>query len=156
MVNELTKSNYKTELEKNGVIGFVPGGNSMWPILKNRAQSVVVKLKKERLKPLDVAFYTRDSGVFVLHRVMQVMDGGYVMCGDSQFNTEKVKEENVFGVMEGFYQGKKYIEVTDERYIKRVERWYSHKFRRKLRLKLFYFSNRVKNKLARIFKRSGK
>ena len=150
------KSDYKNEIEKNGVIAFVPSGNSMWPMLKNRAQSVVVKRKTERLKPLDVAFYLRDNGAFVLHRVMQVIDGGYVMCGDSQFNTEKVKEENVFGVMEGFYQGEKYIEVTDPKYIKRVKSWYSHKFRRKLRLKIFYFSNRVKNKLSRIFKRSGK
>lgn len=150
------KSDYKTEIEKNGVIAFVPGGNSMWPMLKNRAQSVVVKRKVEPLKPLDVAFYQRDNGAFVLHRVMQVIDGGYVMCGDSQFNTEKVREENVFGVMEGFYQGKKYIEVTNPKYIKRVKRWYGQKFRRKVRLKIFYFSNRVKNKLSRIFKRSGK
>ena len=149
-------ADYKSQIEKNNVIAFVPGGNSMWPILKNKKQSVIVQKKQARLKKFDVGFYQRDNGAFVLHRVMQVIDGGYVMCGDSQFNTEKVKEENVFGVMEGFYQGKKYIEVTNPKYIKRVKSWYLHKFRRKVRLKMFYFSNRVKNKLARIFKRSGK
>ena len=153
---EVVTSDYKTELEKNGAIAFVPGGNSMWPTLKNRAQSVVIRRKTQRLKPFDVAFYLRDNGAFVLHRVMETIDGGYIMCGDSQLVTERVKEDGVFGVMEGFYHGKKYVEVTDARYVARVKRWYSRKRWRKFRLKIFHFGQRVKNKLARIFKRAGK
>ena len=61
--------NYKTQLEKNGAIAFVPGGNSMWPTLKNRGQSVVIVKKEQKLKPMDVAFYQRVDGAFVLHRV---------------------------------------------------------------------------------------
>ena len=108
------KADYKSQIEKNGAIAFVPGGNSMWPMLKNKKQSVIVVAKTQRLKKFDVAFYLRDNGAFVLHRVMQVLDDGYVMCGDSQFTLEKVKEENVFGIMTSFYRGKKCVEVTDE------------------------------------------
>ncbi len=146
-------SNYKTELEKNKIIAFVPGGNSMWPTLKHRGQSVIVELKTDRLKRFDVALYQRDSGVFVLHRVMEVKDGGYIICGDSQFTLEPVREEQVFGVMSGFYRKDKYIEVTDEKYKKEVERWYKRKTYRKLRLKLFYLTNAVKRKLKKIFKK---
>ena len=112
--------NYKTELEKNGVIAFVPGGNSMWPTLKNRGQSVIIVKKEKRLNKFDVAFYQRSDGTFVLHRVMEIIDGGYVMLGDSQFTTEKVAEGQVFGVMSGFYRGKKYVEVTDQKYLKEM------------------------------------
>ena len=149
------ESDYKTEIEKNGVIGFVPGGNSMWPILKHRGQSVVVKQKTQRLKKFDVAFYQRSNGAFVLHRVMDVTNDGYVMCGDSQLVYEKVSEEQVFGVMEGFYSGKNYVECSDEKYCQRVEKWYKRKRKRKFILKMFYFWQRVKNKFKRIFKKSG-
>ena len=111
----------------------------MWPTLKNRKQSVVVKTKTERLKRFDVALYLRPEGTFVLHRVMDKTDNGYIMCGDSQLTKESVKEENVFGVMIGFYRGEKYIEVTDPDYIKEVETWYGNEKRRKRVLKNFHF-----------------
>lgn len=152
---ETLKSDYRTELNRNGVIAFVPGGNSMWPILKNRGQSVIVKVKTERLKVFDVAFYERKNGTFVLHRVMEVVDGGYIMLGDSQFEKERVKEEQVFGVMQGFYHGKKYVETTSPKYLKKVERWHARKRRRKIKLKAFYFTQRLKNKLKRIFSKKG-
>ena len=148
---EIKKPDYKTELEKKGAIAFVPGGNSMWPILKNRKQSVLVKKKEERLKKFDVALYQRPCGSFVLHRVMEVVDGGYVVCGDSQLTLENVKEESVFGVLVGFYRGKTYVEVTDEKYIKKVERFYANKFRRKIKLKFFHLGQRIKNKIIQIF-----
>ena len=149
-INGENKPNYKTELEKNSILAFVPGGNSMWPTLKNRGQSVIVQKKTDRLKPLDVALYTRGE-IFVLHRVLEVIDGGYIICGDSQFSLERVKEEQVFGVMTGFYRGKKYIDCTDEKYIREVKRWYTRKTWRKIRLKCFFFMQRVKDKLSRIF-----
>ena len=150
--NVSTETDYKTEIERNGVIGFVPGGNSMWPTLKNRGQSVVVKKKTEKLKRYDVAFYQRAGGAFVLHRVMMPTEDGYIMCGDSQLVYEVVKEEQVFGVMEGFYSGEKYVECTNPEYMRKVERWFKQRQIRKFVLKMFYLWQRVKNKLKRIFK----
>ncbi len=155
MENEVI-SGYKAELDKNGVVGFVPGGNSMWPTLKNRKQSIIVLSKTERLKPLDVALYMRADGSYVLHRVMNVTDTGYIMCGDSQFSLESVPEERVIGCMAGFYRGKKYVEVTDEKYIKKVKLWYKRKTLRKIRLKFFYLRLRVKNLIKKIFQRKTK
>lgn len=142
---------YRTELDKNGAIAFVPSGNSMWPILKNKGQSVVVVKKTGRLGRYDVALYERPGGVYVLHRVMKSEDDGYVICGDSQFSLERVKEDQVFGVMTGFYRGKKYVPCTDEKYKKKVENWYKRVKLRKLRLKFFYLRVRFKNLLGRIF-----
>jgi hypothetical protein len=124
----------------------------MWPHLKNHGQSVVIEKKSERLKKYDVGFYTRPNGACVLHRVIEVTDDGYVMCGDSQFYTEKVDEESVFGVMSGFYRKDKFVAANDQKYLKKVERWYARKGYRKFRVSIFMFSRRVVNKLKRIFK----
>ena len=141
----------KAKLTDNNVISFVPGGNSMWPTLKNKGQSVVVKAKTERLNKFDVALYVRGQNIFVLHRVMEVLKDGYIMCGDSQFSLEKVTEDQIFGVMIGFYRGKKYVDCNDKKYKKQVENWYKRKTLRKIRIKFFYFRKKVINKLKRIF-----
>ena len=147
------KVDYVSELLKNGVIAFVPKGNSMWPTLKHRKQSVIVKVKTERLKPLDVALYKRENGTNVLHRVIKVVEGGYIMCGDSQFTLEKVAEENVYGVMTAFYKGKRCIEVTDKDYMESVKRLYANEKRRKFRVRLFFFRRNVIIFPARVWRK---
>ena len=142
---------YKAKLNENKILAFVPRGNSMWPTLKNKGQSVVVKAKEERLKRFDVALYVRGQNTFVLHRVLEVLKDGYLICGDSQFNLEKVTEDQIFGVMIGFYRGKKYIDCNDVKYKRQVENWYKKKTLRKIRIKFFFFRIRVINKLKRIF-----
>ena len=156
MQKPLGSAAYKAEVERLGVIAFVPNGVSMWPMLKNHGQSVVVERKTSRLKKYDVGFYARESGACVLHRVMEVTDDGYVMCGDSQFTLEKVKEEQVFGVMTGFYQKDEFVSANSEKHLKKVEKYYSRKLLRKIRVNAFMFFWRVKNKLKRIFKKDKK
>ena len=153
MSEEKIKSDYKTELEKNGIIAFVPTGNSMWPTLKSRKQSVIVVKKTQRLKPFDVALYQRENGCYVLHRVIEVTDFGYIICGDSQFYLEKVDENAVIGVMTSFYRGKKSVETTDPEYIREVEKWYGNEKRRKRKVNRFYFRQRLKYKIKYIVKR---
>lgn len=149
----MSNNDYATELNKNGVLGFVPGGNSMWPTLKNRKQSVVVLAKTQKLKRFDVALYVRSDGAYVLHRVMESTDNGYIMCGDSQYTLEPVPENRVIGYMSGFYRGKKYIDCADPKYVKEIENWYGRKLLRKIRLKFFYMRVRLKNGLKKIFGR---
>ena len=147
------KTDYKAELIKHGVIAFVPRGNSMWPTIKNGKQSVIVKLKTEKLRPMDVALYQRDNGANVLHRVIKTASFGYVICGDSQFNCEKVREEQVYGVMAGFYRGKHYVDVNDADYIQRVKKLYSSEKRRKFLVKTFFAFEYFKSLLKRVWHR---
>ena len=150
-MNNVASNGYKAQLEKNEVIAFVPGGNSMWPTLKHKGQSVIVKKKTERLNKFDVALYLRKNGAYVLHRVMEQTESGYVMCGDSQFALERVDEEQVFGVMVGFYRGKKYVECNDEKYVREVERWYKNPKRRKRKLKRFFNYLSIRHKINVVF-----
>ena len=144
-------SDMKTQLEKDGIIAFVPGGVSMWPTLKDKGQSVVVQKKTERLQKMDVALFLRADGSYVLHRVMAVLDDGYVMLGDSQINPEKVSEDQVIGKMTGFYRGKKYVDVNSSEYVEEIKKWFANGNRRKRILKRFYFKNAVKRRLKKIF-----
>ncbi len=132
-------NDYATVLDKNGTLAFVPHGISMWPFFKNGKQTVIIVKKTARLNPLDVAFYVRGDGTVVMHRVVEVLPDGYVMRGDSHFVCEKVLEDNVIGVLDSFYVGKKLVKADDPKYNKRVKRWYKNGKITTFRKKLFHY-----------------
>ena len=108
-------------IESKGVYVGPTVGMSMFPMLKNRRDTIVVKAKTERLKPLDVALYKRGDA-YVLHRVLKVMDWGYIIRGDNCYNDEHIKEECVIGVLSEFFQKNKHILCTDKKYIAYAKR----------------------------------
>lgn len=120
-------------------------GVSMLPMLKNRRDTIIVVPKTERLKPLDVALYKRGDA-YVLHRVLETVEGGYIIRGDNCYVNENVPENAVFGVLTEFFRKDKHILCTDEKYLKYVERRLkTYKFRR--------FFVRIKWKIKSIVKR---
>ena len=120
-------------------------GVSMLPMLKNRRDSIVVVKKTARLKPLDVALYKRGND-YVLHRVLQPIDGGYIIRGDNCYADENVPEDLVIGVLSEFYRKDKHYFCTDESYLRYAKfRVKNYPIRR-----LFF---RVKQKVRAIVKR---
>ena len=96
-------------------------GISMQPLLKTHRDSVVIKPKKERLKRLDVALYKRGDA-YVLHRVLEVKDWGYIIRGDNCYSDEKIPEDAVIGVLVEFFRKGKHIFCQDEKYIRYAKR----------------------------------
>ncbi len=96
-------------------------GVSMLPMLKNRRDTIVVQKKTQRLQPLDVALYKRGDA-YVLHRVLEVLDGGYRIRGDNCYSDELVPEENVLGVLTEFFRKDKHVSCMDEKYLRYVKR----------------------------------
>ncbi len=96
-------------------------GVSMLPMLKNRRDTIVVKPKTERLKRLDVALYRRGND-YVLHRVLEPIDGGYIIRGDNCYSLEKIPEDDVFGVLTEFFRKDKHYFCTDKKYLRYAER----------------------------------
>ena len=127
-------------------------GVSMLPMLKNRRDSIVVRAKTERLKPLDVALYRRGEA-YVLHRVIQPIAGGYLIRGVNTYSDEIIPEEDVFGVLTEFFRKDKHYYCTDKKYLKYAKRRIkTYKFRRffvrwKLKIK------RIAKKCVSVFKR---
>ncbi len=100
-------------------------GVSMLPMLKNRRDTIVVAAKTERLKPLDVALYKRGAA-YILHRVLEVTDSGYIIRGDNCYYDEIVLEEAVIGVLTEFFRKDKHFYCTNEKYLKYAQKRLKH------------------------------
>lgn len=107
-------------LEKGVYVGPTVGV-SMLPMLKSRRDTIVVRPKTERLKPLDVALYKRGDE-YVLHRVLSLTDEGYIIRGDNCYSDENVPEGSVIGVLTEFFRKNKHYLCTDEKYLKYVRK----------------------------------
>ena len=84
-----------------------PVGVSMWPMLRNRHDVMMVVPASGELRRYDVALYRRGEE-YVLHRVVGHYENGskkgYVICGDNCVTLEYVPRDNVLGVLSGFYR----------------------------------------------------
>lgn len=103
-------------LETEGVLVCTTAGVSMYPMLRNRRDTIIVKPCQERLKKYDVALYKCGSK-YVLHRVLRVLPDSYVIRGDNcDRNEYGIRDSQVLGVLVGFYRGDKLIDMNDWKY----------------------------------------
>ncbi len=116
----------KEKLETGGKVTFTPNGTSMLPMLRDGEDIVVLEKPNGRGHLLDVLFYRRGSGDYVLHRVVGFdRDGSYVMCGDNQFALEHgVKDDCVIAVMTAFFRNGKPYSVNSLSYRLYINIWY--------------------------------
>lgn len=115
------KLNYEEILELDGKYVGPTQGVSMRPMLKSGRDTVVIVKKTERLKALDVAFYRRGEK-YVLHRVIEPIDGGYLIRGDNCYSDELIPEENVLGVLDEYFCGDVLVKCTDKKYLAYAKR----------------------------------
>ena len=106
-------------LASGGEFRIYPKGTSMLPLIRQGRDSVVLKRDFESAaKKHDIAFYRRDNGAFVLHRVMRVAkDGTYVMCGDNQTALESgIKKEQIIAHVITVYRENKAVPTGKLKY----------------------------------------
>lgn len=109
-------------LERGGEFTIRTNGTSMYPMLVDGESRVVLVKPPLKLKRDDIAFYKRDNGQFVLHRVVGTRKDGYVIRGDNQSITEYgVGHDAVIGVVKAYYKGDELIPVDDKEYLKYVK-----------------------------------
>ena len=126
-------SSFEEQLSKNGKIMYHITGDSMLPLLRQgRDVAVIVALPEgERLKKYDVALYKRETGQYLLHRIVKVEKNGYVTCGDNRYFVERgVKDHQILGVLECVVRNGEQIAPSDGEYIKELEkRWRGRVFK---------------------------
>lgn len=107
------QSDYRTVINEKGFLVSTIVGISMYPLLRQRKDSVhIVKINKT-LKKNDVILYQRDSGQYVLHRIIKIKNGNYIICGDNQWQKEYgITDEHIIGIMIGYYRKEKYHTVN--------------------------------------------
>lgn len=82
-------------LDSGGEFTLYPRGTSMLPLIVQGRDSVTL-VKAEEFRAGDIAFYQRENGQYVLHRIIGERDGTFTMCGDNQLAPEYgVKPEQI-------------------------------------------------------------
>ena len=131
-------------LLKKGYLVTMPSGSSMLPLIRPDRDTVVIKRRIP--KKYDVVLYKRDNGKYILHRVLKIKDKEYVMCGDNQWKKEfGITEQQILGVMDGFYSDNKYFEISSYRYKLYVRFWCCFLWLRKMMIYLFKIVNKLRH-----------
>jgi len=94
-------------LDAGSRVAFTPRGRSMLPTLRDSIDVVYLEPATNPAK-YDVVLYRRDSGQYVLHRIVGVAsDGTFVLCGDAQFRLEYgIRREQILARVVEFKRGK--------------------------------------------------
>jgi signal peptidase I len=139
----------KESLDAGHSVRFFPRGTSMLPMLRQDIDSVVLSPVSEKLKKYDIAFYQRDNGKYVLHRIIKAGDT-YTCMGDNQMVPESgLRHDQMIAVVTAFYRGDKYIPVNSITYRLYCRIWLGS-------LPIRKFAKRIINRLRRILRRSKK
>lgn len=97
------------QMEKGGSAELTVTGWSMLPMLQNRRDVVTLIPPTKEPKKKDVVLYRRKNGQYVLHRIIDIEDGTYIISGDNQAVCESVEAPQIIAVVSGFtHKGRPY------------------------------------------------
>ncbi|MBR1482484.1 MAG: nucleotidyltransferase family protein [Ruminococcus sp.] len=108
---------FEDMIAEQGRLIYTNEGDSMYPIIRAR-DLLVIEAVKAPLKVGDVPLYKRDSGQYVLHRIVAIKKGKYAMKGDNRSFIEKgITDKHIIGVLTGIVRGGKTypVETLPER-----------------------------------------
>lgn len=136
------------ELGKRGYYLSVPKGVSMWPMIRNRQDVVEIRVPKAPVKRYDLVMYVRGQDMQgVIHRVLRVKDGYYIIAGDNCWQKEYVSFAQVKGIATRFYRGGRWHDVNEAGYMAYVHLWTDLFF---IRRPLLYARDMMKRVLRRL------
>lgn len=103
-------------IKEQGMLVSTTAGTSMYPMLRNRKDTIIVMPYEGRLKKYDVPLYKCGSR-YILHRIVKVCPDSYIICGDNCERKEYgIKDEQILGVLTGFYRGSKQVDMDSWQY----------------------------------------
>ncbi|WP_294909684.1 S26 family signal peptidase [uncultured Ruminococcus sp.] len=100
----MNKQSFEEYLENNDRLVYRNTGTSMLPLLKQgRDFFIVEKVNNRPLRKYDVVLYKRQPDSYVLHRIIKIENGKYVIMGDNCINKEYgITDNDIIAVMTGF------------------------------------------------------
>ena len=120
----MDKTTFEEQLVKTGKLIYTNVGDSMMPLIKQGRDLIVIEPVHGRLKKYDVPLYKRDSGQYVLHRILKVRPDDYVICGDNRWIKEYgIQDRHIIGILTAVIRDGKEIKVTDMKYKLYVHLW---------------------------------
>ena len=120
----MNKSTFEEQLAQTGRLIYTNKGDSMMPLIKQDRDLLVIKPVNGRLKKYDVPLYRRDSGQYVLHRILKVRKDDYVICGDNRWSKEYgISDRNILGVLTAVVRDGKVLSFESWKYKLYVHLW---------------------------------
>lgn len=102
---------FEDVIAEQGRLVYTHVGDSMLPTIRGR-DLLVIETVKEPLKVGDVPLYKRDSGQYVLHRIVAVSRGLYALKGDNRTDVETgITDKHIIGVLTGIIRNGKILPV---------------------------------------------
>lgn len=133
----MNKSSFEEELDKKGILVYTNKGNSMYPLIRQGKDVLIIKKCNIRLKKMDVPLYKRESGQYVLHRIIKVNENDYVIRGDNTYSNETgIRDDQILGVLSGVIRSDKEISVNSFSYKLYSYFWYYTYYLRKIIIKI--------------------
>lgn len=120
----MNNSTFEEEIARNGKLIYTNVGDSMMPLIRQGKDLIVIEPVHGRLKKYDVPLYKRDSGQYVLHRILKVRKNDYVICGDNRWQKEYgISDRHITGVLTKIIRDGKTVSVKDKKYLMYVRLW---------------------------------
>ena len=120
----MNKSTFEEQLAQTGRLIYTNKGDSMMPLIKQDRDLLVIKPVSGRLKKYDVPLYRRDSGQYVLHRILKVRKDDYVICGDNRWSKEYgISDRHIIGVLTAVVRDGRVVSFESWKYKLYVHLW---------------------------------
>lgn len=117
---------FEEVIAQEGKLIYMNVGDSMLPLIRQDKDLLIIEKMSGRLKKYDVPLYRRDSGQYVLHRILKVRQHDYILCGDNRYHRESgITDRHIIGVLTAVVRDGKEISVNDWRYRIYVRIWCS-------------------------------
>ena len=121
----MNKSTYEAELERTGQLIYTTVGTSMRPFIRSQEDLVIIERRTGgRYEKGDAVLYRRDSGQYVLHRIVKVCPDSYTLCGDNRAYREPgIREDQILGVLTAVIRKGQRIDVRTDAYKRKIWLW---------------------------------
>ena len=111
-------------LKEQGMFINTTTGYSMFPMLRDRKDTIVITPYEGRLKKFDVPLYKVEDR-YILHRIIEVLPDSYVIRGDNcEMKEYGITDQDILGVLTSFYRGDKEVNMNGLGYRFYVRLWY--------------------------------
>ena len=129
----MNKAKFEDIIREKGVLVYTNVGDSMYPLIQ-KGDLLEIRSVTKPLKKYDIPLYKRDSGQYVLHRIVKVRENDYLLCGDNRHGMESgITDRHIIGVLTAVIRNGETIPVDDMRYF-----FYQHTlFIRRLMKRIF-------------------
>jgi len=138
----MSKASFEDIIESKGQLIYTNVGDSMYPLIQER-DLLVIKKAELPLKKYDVPLYKRDNGQYVLHRIIAIKNGEYIICGDNRAGREYgITDRHIIGVLTDVIRNGETIPVRPPQHMMRLRIWCSSMILRRVILLIRKYKNR--------------